>query len=131
MEETLRLYALAIDHGLTASQARALRELNPLADVEWMEFERLALTPAQIEEYDLPVRPPKASDVRTAKFAGRGAVEVEALPVEVLLSIVTSAILDLIDPAGLHIAEEAERSEREIAERIAATPVQRLLEAAS
>lgn len=102
---------------------------SPLTTARW--FDRLALTPDQVDQYDLPIRPPKASDARTAKFTGKGAVEVEALPVEALLAIVESAIEDLIDPEALRVAELAEQSERAIAQRIAATPVERLIEAAS
>lgn len=98
---------------------------------DWFTFKRLALTPDQIAEFNLPPQPLKSSDVRTAKFTGSGTVEVEALPVEALLHIVEQSILDLIDPTALRIAEEAEQSERNIARRIAATPVQKLVEAAA
>ncbi len=98
---------------------------------DWLCFDRLALTPDQVDEYDLPMRPAKASDVRTAKFIGRGAVEVEALPVNALLSIVDQAIVDLIDIDALRVVEEAEASERDIARRIAGTPVARLMEASA
>ena len=50
---------------------------------------------------------------------------------EALLSIVEQAIADLIDPEALRIAEAAEASERDIARRIAATPVARLVEASA
>lgn len=82
-------------------------------------------------EYDLPSRPPKASDVRTAKFGNRATVEVEALPVDILLGLVEAAIVELIDQDALAVVQEAEASERVIARRIGATPVHRLLEAAS
>ncbi len=154
VEETLRLYAVAVDWGWPVNRIRSLllREIrdfgfepghiwrydgqtewhSTLVDkTEWLQFDRLALTPEQADAYDLPARPPKASDVRTAKFTGRGAIEVEALPVDALLGIVDAAIVNLIDPTALRIAEQAEASEREIAGRIAATPIDRLLEAAS
>ena len=77
------------------------------------------------------MRPPKATDVRAARFTGRGSVEVEALPVDALLAIVEEAILSRIDAGALAAAELAEESEREVAHRIAATPVDRLVEAAA
>ena len=134
VEETLRLYAFARQFGAPVTTCRRLvsdRDYRLGSTTDWLSFERLALTPDQIEDYDLPARPPKGSDVRTAAFTGKGAVEVEALPVEELLAIVEEAILERIDREALRIAEAAEASERDIALRIAATPVARLLEAAS
>ncbi len=48
-----------------------------------------------------------------------------------LLDLVEAAIVGLIDPEALLVAEEAERSERDIARRIAATPLDRLVAVAS
>ena len=113
VEETLRVYALAIDEGFPA---RAIREylsrLGAFAtgETDWFDFERLALTQQQVDRYHLPSRPPKASDTRTAKFTGRGAVEVEALPAEVLVAIVEQAIVESIDPEALQVVEAAEAS---------------------
>jgi hypothetical protein len=146
VEETLRLYATAIESGRTVAQTRefasASRDLfgifgmAELADIatgetDWFDFERLALTQQQVDRYHLPSRPPKASDVRTAKFTGSGAVEVEALPVDVLLTIVEQAIVGNIDERQLQVVKAAEESEREQIRRIAATPVGKLLEVAS
>lgn len=134
VEQTLRLYAEAVRSGVpVATVRRWLREdardsQHLLRDwTSWLEVERLALTPAQIVEFNLPVRPPKASDARTARFTGVGAVEVEALPVDALLAIVEQGIVDRIDERALLIAAQAETSEREIAQRIAGTPIDRLL----
>ena len=152
VEETLRLYALTIDWAarviFSGTSAGSVSEVRRSLEGEvrayggslgeelrgwtrWLDVERLALTPEQVDEYSLPVRPPKSSDVRTAKFTGAGAVEVEALPVEALLGIVEDAILKRIDPEALRTAKVAEQSEREIAKRIAATPVARLVEASA
>lgn len=135
LEETLRLYAAAIEEDVSVANMRALAErwdiYNAAWLTNWLDFERLALTQDQVDEYDLPSRPPKPGDVRTAKFTGSGAVEVEALPVEVLLGIVESAIVDSIDEQQLAVVEAAEATEREQVRRIAATPIGRLLEVAS
>jgi hypothetical protein len=159
VEETLRLYALTAEWsrppllGVPGSVADVRRSVmgdarNRLREgwyrnertafraelggwTDWFEFERLALTPEQIEEYELPSRPPKTTDVRTAKFTGTGTVEVEAMPVEALLAVVEQAIRANIDSEALRIAEMAEESERSIAKRIAATPVEMLLTVAS
>ena len=132
VEETLRLYAMAIRRGWSAKWTRdylAAEDRDARDFTLWLVCERLALTADQVEDYALPSRPPKASDVRTAKFTGVGAVEVEALPVADLLSIVEDAILERIDAEALRIAEVAEESERAIAKRIAGTPIDKLLEA--
>jgi len=159
VEETLRLYAITLDWtskeiGHPPSVADVRRSLlrdcvasggEPSRDLfgrsewahelegwtHWFTFDRLALTQDQITVFKLPSRPAKASDVRTAKFTGSGTVEVEALPVAALLSIVEQSIVDLIDPEALRIAEQAEASEREIARRIAATPLAKLIGAAA
>ncbi len=130
--ETLRLYAVAVRWNRPVDWVRqGVPDADVVADLTpWLTFDRLALTPEQVEEYDLPARPPKATDARTARFTGKGAVEVEALPVDALLAIVDDAITDIIDTNALHVAELAEQSERTIARRIAATPIARLLEVA-
>ena len=92
----------------------------------WLRVERLSLTPEQIEEHQLPSAPVKATDTRRSSFSGAGTVEVEALPVEELLAIVTDAIESRIDGHALDVAMEAEASEREILQRIAATPREQL-----
>lgn len=151
VEETLRLYSTAINfEGWSVTETRRFLDRRIRADgvspdddvfgatewqrelefwTEWLEFERLALTADQIEEHQLPVRPLKASDARTAKFTGVGSVEVEALPVDVLLAIVEAAILARIDVRALEAAKLAEESERDIAKAIAAKPLERLVAA--
>jgi len=132
VEETLRLYALAIDWEQSVVDMRRSLERwssTAVAETDWLSVDRLALTPEQIDEYGLPSRPAKRSDPRAASFAGTGVVEVEALPVNVLLAVVEGAITTYIDPRALEVAKVAEQSEREIMQRIAATPVERLVAA--
>ncbi len=132
--DTLRLYAAAVDIGWSVASTRQLMAESGLDAIDrtaWMSFERLALTPAQIDRYDLPYRPVKSTDVRSAGFRGAGAVEVEALPVAGLLAVVDDAIRSRIDVEALRAAELAEASERDIARRIAATPVADLLRGAA
>lgn len=54
-------------------------------------FERLAITPEQILEHQLPTRPTKQTDSRAAGFKGES-VEVDALPSPVLRQLVRDAI---------------------------------------
>jgi hypothetical protein len=81
----------------------------PDADVT---FERLAVTPEQIIDLDLPTRPTKATDTRARNFAG-GSVEVDAIPAPTLRTIVSEAIEQHIDPhilAQTQLVEDSERS---------------------
>jgi hypothetical protein len=48
-----------------------------------------------------------------------------------LLSLVEEAIVELIDTEALDVVKEAEKSEQEIAQRIAATPVEQLVAASA
>jgi len=94
------------------------RRLAEFAPGVAFEFERLAITPAQIIEHRLPTRPTKQSDSRAKTFEGES-VEVDALPSPVLRNLVRDAIEQWIDPEKLRITKIAERSERETLTRIA------------
>lgn len=83
-----------------------------------LTFERLAVTPQQIEQLNLPTRPTKQTDSRAAKFIG-DSVEVDAIPTSTLRGIVSTAIESWIDPEALRITKAAERSEKQILRRIA------------
>jgi hypothetical protein len=81
-------------------------------DIE-MDFERIAVTPEQIEELDLPTRPDKTD-------SGFGpCVEVDAIASTTLRALVTDAIEAWIDDEQLRITLIAERSEREILRSLA------------
>jgi hypothetical protein len=89
------------------------------SDIE-LTFERIAVTPEQIVEMNLPTRPTKQSDTRAAKFKG-DSVEVDAIPSPALRGLLRSAIESHIDPDALRLHEIAEQSEKEILARIAGT----------
>ena len=74
-------------------------------------FRRLAVTPEQIDELDLPTRPTKASDSRSGTFVGES-VEVDAIPTSILREIVSDAITSRIDQHKLEVLLLAEESER-------------------
>jgi hypothetical protein len=76
-------------------------------------FERLAVTPDQIIELDLPTRPTKANDTRARNFAG-GSVEVDAIRAPALRTIVGDAIEQHLDPYALRQTEQIEESERSL-----------------
>lgn len=83
-----------------------------------VEFERIAVTPAQIDDLNLPTRPTKQSDTRAAKFAG-DSVEVDAIASTTLRQLVREAIERWINPEALRLTRIAEASEREVLHRIA------------
>ncbi len=84
-------------------------------------FDRLAVTPEQIKELELPYRPVKKSDPRTRRFAGAGSVEIEAIPRRTILAILRDRIERELDSHALEIARVAEESERAVLARIAET----------
>ena len=82
----------------------------PLADIH---FVRLAVTPAQIDEFDLPMRPTKTSDTRAAGWTG-GSVEVDAIPAPQLRVILDDWISQHIDEHDLYVLQTAEDEERAV-----------------
>lgn len=87
---------------------RRLREFAPDVDIN---FERIAVTEAQIVELSLPTRPTKASDSRAKNFTGES-VEVDAIPTAVLRGLVQTAIERHIDPNALRLTKLYEAEER-------------------
>lgn len=83
-----------------------------------VEFERIAVTPAQIALWDLPTRPTKRSDTRAGGFTGES-VEVDAIPATMLRQLVRDAIEQHIDTDALRLTRLAEDSERDVLYRIA------------
>jgi len=88
---------------------QGLREhLN--ADVE-MHFERIGITREQVDEYDLPTKPRKATDKRAPEV--EFTVEAEAMPAHLLRQLLRDRIEELLPYDALRIAKIAEESERE------------------
>ncbi|MFS0883980.1 hypothetical protein [Aeromicrobium sp. 179-A 4D2 NHS] len=77
-----------------------------------VHMQRIAVTPAQIDEFNLPTRPTKSTDTRAPKFAG-DSVEVDAIAPTALRAIVETAITQHVDPTALRAVRIAEESERE------------------
>lgn len=63
-----------------------------------ISYERVALTPDQVTQWQLPTRPTKTSDSRSAGFAGES-VELDALPPDQLVGLVRQVIAAHIDQA--------------------------------
>lgn len=70
----------------------------------WAKVLRVALNAAQIEQYDLPPNPGKASDSRASAFIARHGelvqVELDALPPEVLRSLYSDAVEQFWDASA-------------------------------
>lgn len=77
-----------------------------------VNFERLAVTPEQIDSMGLLTRPTKPSDTRSADFDGES-VEVDAIPASELRRIVREAIEQHIPREALESERRIEKSERE------------------
>jgi hypothetical protein len=83
-------------------------------------WQKIAVTPEQIAEYKLPLRPSKpARDGAEIPAAyENGSVEVDALPPEILRQLINKAIVRHVDERALAIAQTAEHSERALMARI-------------
>lgn len=93
---------------------QTLRELAPGADIT---FHRIAVTPAQIVQWNLPTRPTKTTDSR-AKGFGDISVELDAIEPGLLRSIVRDAIEQHLPADQLAVLKAAEASERDLLQNI-------------
>jgi hypothetical protein len=89
---------------------KKLRDFAPEAEIN---FERVAVTSAQISAWHLPTRPTKASDPRAKKF-GDISVELDAVEPNRLRTLVRNAIEAHVEQKQLEILRTAEKSEREL-----------------
>jgi len=93
---------------------QTLRELAPNAEIA---FQRIAVTPEQIAEWDLPTRPTKATDTRAKNF-GEISVELDAIEPNRLRDLVRETLEQHLPPAQFEVLKAAEESEREIMSRL-------------
>ena len=77
-----------------------------------IHFERLAVTPSQIDEWDLPTRPTKQADTRSKGF-GNESVELDAIPPDRLRALVQGAIEQHLPPDEYDRLMDIEEQERE------------------
>jgi len=94
-----------------------IREFAPTANIE---FERVAVTEAQIRHMALPTRPTKKTDSRSKDF-GDESVEVDAIPPATLRAMVEKRITSHIDQKALSVLRASEQSEREWLGKLATT----------
>jgi hypothetical protein len=96
---------------------RIRRELEGFAPDAELRVERVAVTPEQIAEHELPTRPGKSKDSQAGQFArehGEGCVELDAMPPETLRGLVREAIERHMDPGRLRVMRLAEEQERDV-----------------
>jgi hypothetical protein len=106
-----------------AGGARARRMIHDYFDqyiVDQVEIVDVAITEPQIEEWNLPTRPAKKTDPQ-AKTWGDVAVELDAIPPDLLRRLVEDEIVKRIDPHAWNLARQYEQHERELLLRIATT----------
>jgi hypothetical protein len=99
--------------GVNAGQKieETLREMALDAEIY---FERLAVTPDQINAWGLPSRPTKATDTRTKNFGSTTSVELDAIEPDLLRDLVRKAIELHLPAKQFAILKAAEESERQI-----------------
>ncbi|MAF94735.1 MAG: hypothetical protein CMM60_03125 [Rhodospirillaceae bacterium] len=85
-----------------------LRRFAPDADIT---FTRLAVTPEQIRNWNLPTKPPKRT-THAKDFKG-GTVEAEAIPAATMRQLVREAIEQHLNAHEVKVIEIAEESERD------------------
>jgi hypothetical protein len=85
-----------------------LREMAPDAEIH---FARIAVTPNQIDTWNLPTRPTKTTDSRANDF-GDISVELDAIEPDLLRNLVRTYIEKDLPPDQLTVLQVAEESER-------------------
>lgn len=85
--------------------------------IEEVRFERVVVTPEQIDRYALPTAPAKAQDKRSA-WVGGGTVQAEALPPDVLAAEVRQAVIAELDMDAFEESSKTEAANREEIEGI-------------
>ena len=99
-----------------------LRELAPDAEIT---FERIAVTPEQIANWDLPTRPTKEKDTRSKKFGSTISVELDAIEPNQLRTLVQEAIERHLPVEQFEKLKAAEESERDIITRLVGKKIAR------
>jgi hypothetical protein len=99
---------------ITRNVEKGLRQMAPHSEIH---FERVAVTPEQIELYNLPTRPTKTTDSRSKKSGIVRSVEVDAIPPQVLMDIARDCILRHVDEGAYERMREIEMMERQSLQR--------------
>jgi hypothetical protein len=100
-------------HAAADAIERAFRERFDCS----INFQRIAILPGQIEDFNLPTRPTKQSDSRARNWRGSECVELDSIPPSELRSLVENAITSLIDWYEWEQLKQVEHEEQETLER--------------
>lgn len=92
-----------------------LRAMAPAAEIH---FDRLAVLPSQIYQWNLPTRPTKASDSRSKAFGSATSVELDAIAPDMLRSVVLDAIERHLSAEQFAVLRAAEECERTLIQRL-------------
>lgn len=92
-----------------------LREFAPDAEIH---FTRAAVTPEQIQRWNLPTRPTKRTDTRARGWTG-DSVDLDAIPPPELRAMVRELIEMNIDAKALEITRIVEQEERQLLSALA------------
>lgn len=92
-----------------------LRTFAPDAEIH---FEIVGVTPEQIKTLNLQTRPTKTTDTRCKNFAGES-VEVDAIPPQILRSMVREVIEQQINYHQLYQSKLIEKEEQEVVRNVA------------
>ena len=112
-EKPVYLYHFGDHDPSGVDAARDIQEkLQRYAPGAEIHFERVAVTPEQITEWDLPSRPTKKTDTRSKNFKG-DSVELDAIPPVKLKELVRNVIEQHVDKHALEVMKKAEESERD------------------
>jgi hypothetical protein len=82
-----------------------------------VNFERIAILPEHIQEFNLPTRPTKATDSRSRNWTGSECVELDSMPPAELRGLVEDAITSRIDQYAWEQIKKVEREEQATLER--------------
>jgi hypothetical protein len=102
--------------GIAGQIERRLRQYAPMATIH---VERLAVTPEQIERWQLPTRPAKDTDVSRGWMGGE-CVDLDAIPPRLLRQLAREAIERHVDVDALRVTATAEAEEKRWFERLVA-----------
>lgn len=95
---------------------RDIRDRMAMFGVDGLEVRKLALTIEQVREHNPPPNPAKVTDPRAADYIdlhGPYSWEVDALPVDVLVSLIRNAFMEVIDMPKMDAIREQETRDRE------------------
>lgn len=95
---------------------RDIRDRLAMFGVEGLEVEKVALTMAQVDQYQPPPNPAKLTDPRAAEYVARHgdeSWEVDALPPDVLAKLIRKAVKGYVDLDLMREVKEREESDKE------------------